>query len=273
MTETSGMPTISSDARELLDRMLAAGPRGLFTDVDGTLSPIAPTPDAAILLSGAREALQAVRARFELVVAVSGRSALDAQRMVGLNDITYLGNHGFERLDPGATQPVIWPDAAPYQDDVNAVLDDIEQQASPRFPGLRVERKGITGSIHVRMCADPVEAEDAVRRALSILAVQRGLRVTRGRMVIELRPPVEMDKGIAVAEIVRSAGLRGALYIGDDRTDMDAFRIMRELRESDECESVAVAVLHNEAPEELAEAADITLPGVESVPGFLRTLA
>lgn len=254
---------------------LSAHPNGLFTDVDGTISPIAPSPETATLLPGIADLLEQARARFEVVAAVSGRSALDAARLVGMRDITYIGNHGLERLIPqedGQLALDIVPEAQPYAAEIGAVLDDIEEALGPRMPGLLVERKGVTGSIHVRRTADPIAAEQAIMRELARSDVAPRLRVTRGKMVVEVRPPIAIDKGAAVTALIKERGLRGALYLGDDRTDIDAFRAVRRLTESGLSAGAAIAVLHPESPPELAEEADIALQSIESVPEFLRWL-
>ncbi len=255
---------------------LSAHPRGLFTDVDGTISHIAPSPDTAILLPGVAELLEQARSRFDVVAAVSGRSALDAARLVGMRDIIYLGNHGLERLSPQHDDDqlmlTVVPEAEPYTADIIATLDDIEQTLGPHIPGLLVERKGITGSIHVRQTRDPVAAEEAVLRELARSAAACGLRVTQGKMVVEVRPPITVDKGVAIATLIEERGLRGALYLGDDRTDIDAFRAVRHLTETGVSAGAAIAVLHSDSPPELAAAADVVLESIEHVPAFLRWL-
>jgi trehalose 6-phosphate phosphatase len=270
---------LDTAAQDRLRAVLAVRPRGLFSDVDGTLSTIAPTPESAVLLPGVAGALDHLRQVFDIVAVVSGRPAADTRRLVGLPTITYLGNHGLERLDPqpsgahDADQLHILPDAERYLADINAALDDAESMFAPRYPGLRVERKGVTGSIHVRGTADPDAAEEAVACAVTAIAVPRGLRVTRGKRVVELRPPVDVDKGSAVTELIHARGLRAAIYLGDDRTDLDAFRALHRLTAQGNFVGVAVAVLHSEAPPELAAEADITLPSVEHVPALLAWLA
>lgn len=269
----TGTPAHWPDA-SAQQRLLAAlrpRPRGLFSDVDGTLSPIAPTPEAAVLVPGVRELLDRARSSFDLVAAVSGRSAQDAARLVGLPGLTYIGNHGMERLDSDGTLHIL-PAAAPYADAIRTALDAVERALAPRYPGLRVERKGVTGSIHLRNAADPLAAEEAVAQMLAQVAEPRGLRVTRGKRVVEVRPPVAVDKGVAIAELVHSCGLRGALYLGDDRTDVDAFQALRTLTHAGVFQGVAVAVLHDEAPPDLAAAADVTLESIERVPALLRWL-
>ncbi|MGH2485470.1 MAG: trehalose-phosphatase [Ktedonobacterales bacterium] len=270
--EHSAAPWPGAEAERRLRRVLEVAPVGLFTDVDGTISAIAPTPDAAILLPGVRELLTKATRRFALVAAVSGRSAPDARRLVGVPDMLYIGNHGMESIAPGANEPVVIPTAAPYVPAVNAALAAVEQRLAGRFPGLLVERKGPTGSVHVRQTADPEAAERAVDDVLREVALPAGLRLTRGKMVIEVRPPVDVDKGQALTAQIRAHALAGALYLGDDRTDVDAFHALRRLEETGECRGVGVAVLQDESPPDLARAADVSLAGVARAPELLRRL-
>lgn len=274
------LPDLDHAQRERLRAALALRPRGFFSDVDGTLSAIAPTPEAAVPLPGVRELLEALRAHFAVVAAVSGRSARDTWRLVGVPGITYIGNHGLERLDPsGALESGthsldvrVLPEALPYLAALSALLADVTPRLERAYPGLRVEPKGVTASIHVRGTADPAAAERAALNAVAEPAAAHGLRVTRGKLVVELRPPVAVDKGVAVSGLIDEARLRSALYLGDDRTDIDAFRALRRLRALRRCDGIAVAVLHTEAPPDLAAEADITLSSVERVPAFLRWL-
>ncbi|MGH2515276.1 MAG: trehalose-phosphatase [Ktedonobacterales bacterium] len=257
---------------------LSQHPRGLFTDVDGTISALASAPEAAVLLPGVQPLLIEALRIFDVVAAVSGRGARDARRLVGVPALLYAGNHGLERLDPytrtGApnTRVKIHPAARAYVGAISRVLDEADQTLSPRFPGLRVERKGVTGTIHVRNTPNPLAAEEAVAAAIQAAASAAGLRVTRGKMVVELRPPVNVDKGTIITELVRDYALAAALYLGDDATDIDAFRALRRLTADGVCQGVAIAVQHPEAPPTLAAEADIVLDGVERVPDFLRWL-
>jgi len=272
MFDPEVMQTRDAAAREKLAAALAARPRGLFFDIDGTLSAIAPTPESATLLPDVAELLEQLRTRFDVVALVSGRAADDARRMVGLPGVLYIGNHGLERIEGDAATVQVLPEAEPYVEAVNTTLDDLDATLAARFPGVHIERKGVTGSIHVRNAPDPDAAEESIARSLTTIAVPRGLLVTRGRRIVEVRPPVAVDKGVAVAGVLRERGLRGALYLGDDRTDLDAFRALRQLADEGVCQTVAVAVLSPEAPPELAAAADITLPDISYVPGLLRWL-
>lgn len=268
-------------AQDLLLRVLALRPCGLFTDIDGTISPIEPTPAEARLLPGMRELLTQAQSVFAVVAAVSGRDPRDARRMVGLPGITYIGNHGLERLEPSDTtdgddQIRVYPGAEAYVQPISEALDEVGATLLTRFPGMRLEAKGVTASIHVRQTNDPAAAEEAAYTAAATAARTAGLRVTRGKLVVELRPPLPVDKGVAVAALIAERSLRGALYLGDDTTDIDAFRALRRLTSGGTAAGtfvgVTIAVLQVEAPPSLAAEADLTLPSIAAVPDILRWL-
>ena len=267
-------------ARERLRAALRTHPRALLSDVDGTLSAIAPTPEAATLLPGVADLLRQATDIFDVVAAVSGRAATDARRLVGLPGLLYIGNHGFERIEPtpdasaddALPAAILGPGLERYAGAIAEVLGTLETALAGRWPGLRLESKGVTATIHVRATADPTAAEAEVFALAEGLAQQRGLRVTRGRMVVELRPPGTTNKGTAVAALIHERGLRGALYLGDDRTDIDAFRALRQLTAEGVCLGAAVAVLSPEAPVSLTAEADVTLDSIERVPTLLRWL-
>ncbi len=267
-------PAMAAVTREWVEAALSRRPRGFLTDIDGTLSAIAPTPDQARLYRGVRPLLRRCVAEFEVVAAISGRPALDARRLVGIPQMTYIGNHGMERLTPEARVPVIAPDVRAYQGDIADALHEARGLLDERFGALLFENKGVTASIHYRLAPDPDAAREAIRATLVPLARRHHLRVTEGRMVIELRPPVDRDKGTSARALVRQHALACALYLGDDRTDIDAFRTLRELRARGDCMGIAVAVSHAEAPAALLDDADIVLASIAEVPRFIRwTLA
>lgn len=286
-TRSGWAPAMAPVVAERLRAALAARPRALLTDVDGTISAIAPTPEAATLLPGIAGLLTDAADVFDLVAAISGRAALDARRLVGLGHLLYIGNHGLEQVAPRnqtaddtrddpSLAPEVHPDAQPYSALVTAALDDVARDVVPSYPGVRVERKGVTGSIHFRLAAQPEAAQRAVLDRLLRTPAWGTLRVTQGKQVIELRPPVAMHKGTAVERLITEHGLRGAIYLGDDRTDIDAFQALRERTTREESHQgfhgFAVAVLSAEAPAGLAPAADLALPSIEQVPGFLAWL-
>ena len=279
MPVTTTPTSLLGEAQEQrLRSVLSAHPRALFTDVDGTISAIAPTPEAAVLLPGIRDTLAAAAQAFDLVAAISGRAARDAYRLVNVSSLTYIGNHGLERLDRYTRQGKavvrvhVAEDARRYIKPVNDLMDAANRALVPLFPGMRVERKGVTGSIHVRTTRDPVAAEERTAKLLEALAAPTSLVITRGKAVVEVRPPVKIDKGTTVERLIRQRKIKGAIYLGDDRTDIDAFRALRHLTEAGVCQGIAIAVLSPEALPQLATEADIALPSIEDVPELLRWL-
>jgi trehalose 6-phosphate phosphatase len=164
------------------------------------------------------------------------------------------------------------PAAKAYVHQIDAALDAVGKALAPSHPGIMVEHKGVTGSIHFRNAADPVAAGSAVTAALSAIAREQGLVVTPGKMVVELRPPIMVNKGTIITDLVREYMVKGALYMGDDYSDIDAFRALHELTRSGMCQGVSVAILHSEAPPHMTDEADMTLNPAERSPSLLRWL-
>lgn len=272
---SAARPYLPASSEETL-RWVRAGlkrrPRGLLTDIDGTLSAIAPTPDQARLLRGARPLLRRALDAFDLVAAISGRPALDARRMIGVRPMVFVGNHGMERLTPGDRAPRIPPEARAYQGAIADALHEGRERLRSLGGSLLFENKGATASVHYRLADEPEVARAAILSALEPVARQHGLRLTEGRMVVELRPPLNLDKGASVRALVSEYGLASAVYLGDDTTDLDAFRALRALRAEGGCVGVAVAVGHAEAPPRLLDEADIVLAGLDETLRFLRWL-
>jgi trehalose 6-phosphate phosphatase len=255
-----------------LSNVLHTQPFGLLTDIDGTLSTIAPTPDVATLYPGIKELLIQYVQHCKIVAAITGRVSSDAYRMVGIPGIIYIGNHGLEQLNTRVAPPIatVVPQSLSSQRAIEEALDNAERELSPQFPGMLVEHKGISGSIHYRLVANPGEARVAIVNFLQPLAQHDKFRIMDGKMVVELRPSIHVNKGTAVSSIVSEYNLKGALYLGDDTTDIDAFQQIHTLDGKRECLGIAVSVLHPEAPDILRSESDISLPSIAYVPSFLH---
>jgi len=205
----------------------------LCLDYDGTLVPIAPHPAAATLDEQTRRLLrQLARARGVRVVLISGRSVRDLKRMVGIRDLGYVGNHGLECSAPGLRY--VHPEARRSRPRLQRLARELRSALRP-IRGAYVEDKGLTVSLHWRRVS-----ASAARRFHRVVAerlrpfVARGaIRVTSGKRVIEIRPPVDWGKGDAVVWFLRHLPARRArplaLYAGDDRTDEDAFQAVNRL--------------------------------------------
>jgi trehalose 6-phosphate phosphatase len=249
--------------------LLATRPAGLLSDIDGTLSKIAPRPEDAIVDAATVAVLQSLARRLELVGVVTGRSALDAQQMLGLSELVYFGNHGMERLEDGRVTVVAA--ARPFVAAIAETLNAVRLRYPD--PNVLFENKGVSGSIHFRLTADPELVEDELLEIVAPLARAAGLQLTLGRMIIELRPPVRANKGTALADVVEEHKLRSLLYLGDDITDLDAMRTLHELRHAGKVNGLSIGVLDVESPAEIAETADRTVLGVDGARALLAELA
>ncbi len=265
---TSPMP---NPAFVLARAALGAEPAGLLTDLDGTLAPIVADPHAAALMDGAADALGALTRRLAVVGIVTGRAARDARAIAGLDELLVVGNHGLEWLAPGTVEPL----AAPGLEWVARPLARWMRAArvAAGDPGVRLDQKGLSGTVHYRRAADPVAARDRIVAALAGAADDR-IEVREGRMSVELRPAGAGDKGGAVRAVVMRFGLRGLVVAGDDVTDLDMFRAAAELRAAGELSAAILAVGGGpEVPQAVADAADAVLASPAALVALLSELA
>jgi trehalose 6-phosphate phosphatase len=244
----------------------------ILTDVDGTLAPIVERAEDAAVPAAARAALAALSERYALVGCISGRRAEDARRLVGLDSLAYAGNHGLELLMPGEDAPKPDPSVAGREREAAEFLASVDG-ARLEAVGLRQEDKGPIQALHWRGSADEAAAESRAHE-LAIEAGKAGLEPRWGRKVLELRPLGGGGKDGAVASLLADERLDRAAYAGDDRTDLDAFRRLRQLQEEGRLASaVCVGVLSAEGPPELAEECDVTVDGLDGWLSILRWLA
>lgn len=244
----------------------------ILTDVDGTLAPIAERPEQVEVPPRTAELLEALSRRFGMVGCVSGRRAEEARRLVGVEGIAYAGNHGLELLLPGDEEPRLDPSLQGREDGAAEFVAALDG-AALAGAGLRLEDKGPIQALHWRGAGDERGAE-ARAREIAAAAGKAGLEPRWGRKVLELRPPGGGGKDAAVAALLAADGIGAAVYAGDDRTDLDAFRRLRQLREQGELDAaVCVGVASSEAPPELAEESDLTVDGPAGWLDLLASLA
>ncbi len=249
--------------------VLSRQPAGLVTDVDGTISPIAAVPAEARVLPQARAALQRLARRLALVAVVSGRSVADAQRLVGLDGLTYVGNHGLELVGPHGPQPV--EAARPYVPLLAAALDQVAPQLT--LAGILVENKGVSASLHYRLAVDREAARRQLLDALAHAPAAQRFRLEEGRLVVNLLPPIPISKGTVVRLLATDHRLRALVYLGDDVTDLHAFRALRDLRETAGLHTLALAVGTPEAAAEVHQAVDARLPSPRAAAALLADVA
>jgi trehalose 6-phosphate phosphatase len=267
-TDTEPDPAVAELLAPLRDEPSASA---ILCDLDGTLAPIVSRPDDAAVPEPAREVLRDLATRYALVGIVSGRRAADARALVGIDELTYSGNHGFELLEPGTSEPSPHPALDGHEEDAERFVGGLGSEELERL-GFRIEDKGAIVALHWRGAEQEGEAE-ARANEIASEAEWKGLIAHRGRKVLEIRPDVSIDKGVAVESLLRGRGLRAAMYGGDDRTDADAFRGLRRLLDAGELSATAaIAVASEEVPAELLAEADVRVDGTDAYLGVLRSL-
>jgi trehalose 6-phosphate phosphatase len=247
-----------------LSSLFKGPPLGIFADFDGTLSPIVANTNAAQITLRKRRLLSELRAHVAVLAVISGRGVADLVERVGVDGLVYIGNHGLERWDGDQIQ--VTADARAYMERIAFA----EHALTPELlPGTHIENKKLTLSVHYREADDPERALGMLLPVAEQIANANDLALFQGRRVIELRPPLLLNKGTAFQSIVEEYDLKSAVYIGDDTTDVAAFKTARALRDSGACNSYALGVVDQESPPNVANHADLTVSSVSGVESFL----
>ena len=243
----------------------------MLLDVDGTLAPIVRYAEEAHMPESTRTLLIEIARRYAVVACVSGRRASDARRIVSIGTISYLGSHGTELLRAGWTEPELDPAVRDWSRRIQAFGREADTGELRRLR-VRIEDKGSIVAFHWRGAPDE-EAARAAIDAIAARAEQGGLRTHWGRKVLEVRPPVRMDKGAGIVSFLSDVELDAALYVGDDVTDVDAFRGLGELLAGGRLRhALRVCVGSDEGPSELAQDADLVVDGPDGVRALLEAL-
>lgn len=266
------MPGPTATLEELLRPLKAdPGESAVLLDVDGVLAPIVQHPDDAHMPETTRRPLIEVAKRYAVVACVSGRRASDARRIVALGSIAYLGSHGSEVLHPGSTTPVLDRELQAWTRRVQAFARESFGEDLRRLR-VRLEDKEAIAALHWRGVPDEEGAQAAVQ-AVAERAKEAGFVPHWGRKVLEIRPPVRIDKGAGIVSLLRDRDLAAALYVGDDMTDVDAFRGLGELVERGRLgHAVRIGVRSDEGPKALADEADAMVDGTDGVRDLLQSL-
>jgi trehalose 6-phosphate phosphatase len=243
----------------------------ILLDIDGTLAPIVEHAEDAHVPEGTRQLLIELAKRYAVVACVSGRRASEARAMVSVGTISYLGSHGAELLRAGWTEPKLDPSVEDWVRRIQEFAREVDT-ADLRRRRVRLEDKGAIVAFHWRGAPD----EEAARAAIDAIAARAeaaGLRTHWGRKVLEVRPPVKLDKGAGIKSFLADTDVESALYVGDDATDLDAFRSLVELvQEGRLTHALRVGVRSEEAPPEIASEADVVVDGTEGVRELLSAL-
>ncbi len=246
-----------------------SGETAIITDIDGTISEIASTPQEAVVTPAMHDILIKLRDKFGLLAVISGRSVKDAQTMVGVEDILYVGNHGLEYSFGGDYSTIkdikqYLPSIKESAGQLNRELCDIE--------GILFEDKEICYSIHYRGCPEGDLIRDKIINCLKKYPSSENIQIKEGRKVVELKPPLDYDKGIIIQQIIEEHELKKVIYLGDDITDFDAFTKLNELEKSKPLLNGSIVVLSSEIPSYVKNSASFFVCNVNEVLKFFRWL-
>jgi trehalose 6-phosphate phosphatase len=257
----------------------------IVTDFDGTLAPIVEDPASARPVTGATEVLVELTAHFGVVAVVSGRPLAYLEDQLGLPPPPVptirtggtrgspgarrpgprlFGLYGLERARPDGRIDLD-PAVEPW---LPVVAESVARLSAGAPPGVLVEAKGATVALHWRRAPD---SAGWVEAAVAEETARSSLRAFPGRMSVELRPPLEVDKGTVVAELVR--GSTAACYFGDDLGDLPAFAALAAVGRRRGMTALSIAVVDDETPVDVADAADARVLGPRSALDVLRWLA
>ncbi|KAG6705543.1 hypothetical protein I3842_07G183900 [Carya illinoinensis] len=209
----------------------------MFLDYDGTLSPIVEDPDQAFMsMEQMREAVRDV-ARYFPTAIVSGRCRDKVYNFVRLEELFYAGSHGMDIKGPSkhpksdkGNQELIFEAASEFLTMIDEVYKALINEISS-IPGAKVENNKFCLAVHFR-CVDEKRWAALAKQVRVVISVYPKLKLTQGRKVLEIRPTVKWDKGKALEFLLESLGYANSndvlpIYIGDDQTDEDAFKVLR----------------------------------------------
>ena len=253
----------------LIEEVIRRSPFGLITDVDGTISQTAPTPQEAIVSPLCHQYLSALCNQIALVAAISGRPVIEVRDMMNIDGMVYLGNHGLERWS--GEQSEFLKEAQNYFEVIKAAVEELTPLLS--IEGIIIQDKGITATIHYRLCREPLSAEKEILSALEKSPHAHILQIVQEKMAINILPPLNANKGTATSDLIQRYNLQGGIYLGDDITDINAFRAIRTASRNSDFQGLAIGVTGQEMPQELEAEADFTLNGTKDVERFLKWIS
>lgn len=266
-------PASLEEIQEALAPLLAApSTAAVFLDLDGTLAPIMPRPGDVSIPPDIARLIRHLAHAYLAVTIVSGRPATGAKRIVGNAELAYIGNHGFETLLPGHAV-VVHDEAQPYIPRIKELIEYSRKFVELPELGIWLEDKTATMSFHFRRSENPQQAIDFIHKNFFPRIRELELAVTEGRKVIEVRPPVPVNKGVAVGRLLDRLDCRLAIYIGDDTTDVDALKELRKRKRRRNNFMIGVGVISDEMPAELPRYADVMVERTSGVEQVLQLLA
>lgn len=266
---------VTADVKSAVSRsagVLRARPSALLFDFDGTLSELVDDPADASIEVRSETALHELAKHVDVVGIVTGRAAMDVITRLDASDLVVVGNHGLEKVVKGehveheaGVQAAEAVDAAMAEIRERLVRDSLDK-------GVIFENKRLSGSIHYRMAPNQKQVGSVLIPLARKVAAANGLRLTEGKLIVELRPTAEISKGTAIRQLREEYGLASIVFLGDDLTDVDGFLAMRDMRDTSEVDTIAVGVLGRDSHEQVAMTCDVAVTEIHGVADYLEQL-
>ncbi|MDD5288386.1 MAG: trehalose-phosphatase [Dehalococcoidales bacterium] len=260
------MPRIL-DNLTVLKKLIRRKPFGLITDMDGTISPVPLDFQKRMPLANVRQ-LGMLVPRMALVAIISGREAEAIKEMVNTEGIKYIGHYGMECWENN--QAILHPDARAYLPSIRAVAKELEPLRS--IEGMIIQDKWATISIHYHLTPQPDVAKERIMELLKKSRHLKNLRIMEEKTDIGIVPPVNIDKGTAVTNLINQYHLKGAIFLGDDTADVPAFHAIRLASQNMDFEGLAILVTGEETRQDIIGEVDFTLDGVRETELLLEWL-
>lgn len=237
-----------------------------MTDIDGTIAPTGLDIFKARVTDNNRRYLSILSKKLPLIAVISGRQSQAVREMVDIDGVVCFGHYGMERWQN--SRPELHPEAQLYYSDVRALVAELEPLKS--MEGVQIQDKDASVSIHYRMSPEQDAAKNTILRLLEKIPHIKRLRVVEDKMCFGILPPVDIDKGTTVSELIKKYQLHSGIFLGDDTGDVTAFTAIRRTKQG--FSGLAIAVVNEETPPEVISEVDFVLEGVEETEALLAWL-
>lgn len=242
----------------------------ILTDIDGTISEIAETPEGAGVSSSMKSLLSRLNKKFQLVAVISGRSVDNVRAMVDVEGLLYVGNHGMEYMVNEVKY--LSPEAEKYLPELKRSVEKLEHGDLSKITGLMFEDKGVCLAIHYRQCDLNVDVRQKILDEINRSNDSKNLKISEGRKVVEIKPSISRDKGYVVEKISERYAPNKVIYLGDDITDFDAFKKLQELEKTGLIKTASILVLSSEIPDYVKNSSLFYVKNVDEVQRFFNWL-
>jgi len=261
------MPSLLDNLSEIAS-ILTLQPSGFITDIDGTISPSSVDPLHIAIPEKNLHYLSRLVPKMALVAILSGRATNEIARLVNISDVKYVGHYGLEWSE--GDRFILHPEARQYLSEMRSLAAEI--QLLRDIPGVVIQDKGATISLHYRLSKQPEKTRESLINFLNKSPHVKHLQVIEENRVVGIVPPVDYNKGDAIASLILKYRLKSAVFMGDDTADVPAFRAIHAAEANSDFKGVAILVTGSDTPPGIIKEADYTLDGVNETTEFLKWL-